>query len=40
MEDIQDSGAPEEVDITDVVEFEAESVVPEAPGEVRFKSAS
>ena len=39
-EEIQDSGVPEEVDMTEVVEWVTESVDPDAPGEVRFKSTS
>ena len=39
-EDIQDSGVPEEVDITEVVVRETERVDPDAPGEARLRSSS
>ena len=39
-DDIQDSGVPEEVDMTEVVVRVMERVDPDAPGEARLRSSS
>ena len=39
-DDIQDSGVPEEVDMTEVVVRVTERVDPDAPGEARLRSSS
>ena len=39
-DDIQDSGVPDEVDMTDAVVRVTERVDPDAPGEARLRSSS
>lgn len=39
-DDIQDSGVPEEVDMTEVVVRVTERVDPDAPGEAKLRSSS